>query len=319
MSALRVGLVGCGRLAQEGYVPALRAATGLRVVAVADPDAGRRARVAALAGGECPVAALPNAAALLAHGVDALVLATPVAAHVADARLAASAGVPVLVEKPPAPDAAGAAELAALRPAPHVGFNRRFDPGVAGLRDATRNITAVRGDLLLHYRRASWRAHTVNDDALLDLGPHLIDLAGWLMRDRPTAVAAHRLAPTAVDVTVTLAHGRARLRGATDRLHDERVRLDDADGRRLAGRRAGGLLGAVRGRLRPRGGEHPLVASLTAQVEAWARALDGVDEPALGTAADGLAVMAVVDAVRRSAARSGATTPVVLPDSSPHL
>ncbi|MGH3810959.1 MAG: hypothetical protein ACRDUV_00695, partial [Pseudonocardiaceae bacterium] len=43
---------------------------------------------------------------------------------------------------------------------------------------------------------------------------------------------------------------------------------------------------------------HPLVASLTAQLEAFARAVRGAPEPTLGRAADGLAVMATIDAVR---------------------
>lgn len=317
MTDLAVGLVGCGRLAEEGYVPALRAASGLRLVAVADPDPERRARVAGQAGEAHPVAALHDAAAVIAHGVDALVLATPVTAHLADARLAAGAGVPALVEKPPAADTAGAVELARLRPAPHVGFNRRFEPGVARSREAVEGVAVVHADLLLHYRRASWRAHTVDDDALLDLGPHLIDLARWLTRDEPLAVTTHRLAATAVDATLTTRHGTARLRCATDRLHDERMALRDADGRTLARHRVGGLLGAVRGRVRPGPGPHPLVASLIAQTEAWARALHDGHEPMLGAATDGIVVMAVIDAVRRSAAAGGVTMPVTVPDPSP--
>ena len=43
---------------------------------------------------------------------------------------------PTLVEKPPAVDAADAAGLAAISPAPWVGFNRRFDPGAAAVRAA---------------------------------------------------------------------------------------------------------------------------------------------------------------------------------------
>ena len=34
--------------------------------------------------------------------------------------------------------------------------------------------------LELHYRRTTWKPFDMHDDALLDLGPHLIDLARWL-------------------------------------------------------------------------------------------------------------------------------------------
>ncbi|MGH7266824.1 MAG: Gfo/Idh/MocA family oxidoreductase, partial [Candidatus Rokuibacteriota bacterium] len=78
---LRIGLVGCGRLAEVGYVQALDAAHGVQLIAVAEPDPVRRTRVAALAGG---VPEFPDAAALLRGlPVDALVLATPAAAHLA--------------------------------------------------------------------------------------------------------------------------------------------------------------------------------------------------------------------------------------------
>ena len=42
--------------------------------------------------------------------------------------VATAAGVPVLVEKPPAPDLAGAADLVPLSPTPWLGFQRRFRP-----------------------------------------------------------------------------------------------------------------------------------------------------------------------------------------------
>ncbi|MFL5945308.1 MAG: hypothetical protein ACJ74D_07910 [Gaiellaceae bacterium] len=36
MSELRLGLIGCGLIAERGYLPALRRARGVRLVAVAD-------------------------------------------------------------------------------------------------------------------------------------------------------------------------------------------------------------------------------------------------------------------------------------------
>ena len=156
--ALRLGLVGCGRLAELGYGPAIERVRGVRLVAVADPDRIRRERVAGRFGAAQgdTVRALPDAEALLAAvPVDALVLASPTSAHLADATAAAAAGVAVLVEKPPAPDAGGAARLAALTPVPWVAFNRRFDPGARAARDAV----PAAGDLDLHlepaYRRRS--------------------------------------------------------------------------------------------------------------------------------------------------------------------
>ena len=58
-------------------------------------------------------------------------------------------------------------------------------------------------------------------------------------------------------------------------------------------------MNAVLGRLRP--GPHPLVESLTAELEAFARTVRGDPDPVLGRAADGVAVMAVLDEVRARA------------------
>jgi predicted dehydrogenase len=304
---LRVGLVGAGRLGEEGYVPALAAAAAVRLAAVAEPDPVRRDRVAAAAG----VPGFGSAEALLAAGgVDALVLATPAAAHLADARLAASAGLPVLVEKPPAADLAGAVELAELQPTPWVGFNRRFDDGVASLRAAVPQRAEVGVVLEISYRRGGWGAHTVRDDALTDLGPHLVDMARWLAGADVTEVRRAVVSHERAEFDLVLGAARARIRCATDRPHHERIEVRHRTGGLVGRLVRGGLINAVRGRLGPRG-PHPLVASLTAQLEAFARAARGDADPTLGKAEDGVAVMAVLEAVRTAAntAQRSARTP----------
>lgn len=301
---LRVGLVGCGRLAEVGYVPALRTAAGVELAAVAEPDHARRTRIARL-GGQVP--AFPDAATLVHEvGVDGLVLATPVDAHLADAEMAAAAGVAVLVEKPPAADRAEAARLAALTPTPWIAFNRRFEPASQRLRAALPTAADVVLELELRYRRGSWAAHAVADDALLDLGPHLIDLARWITGADVTQVRWASVTPHAAAFELALERGVARIRCATNRPHTERITVRHR-GAVLGAHRAGGFLRAIRGRVPGRRAPHPLTASLTAQLEAFARAVRGASEPTLGRAPDGVAVMAVVDAVRTCAADDAPT------------
>lgn len=298
--AVRVGLVGCGRLAEVGYVPALRVARGVRLVGVAEPDPSRRANIAALAGG---VPGYPDAAALLdAGGLDALVLATPVAAHLDGARLAVAAGVAVLVEKPPAPDGPMAAALAALDPMPWVGFNRRFEPGVAKLRAIADDVAAdLELELEVRHRGGSWGSHTVADDELLSIGPHLIDLARWIIGGEATSVEIAQLTPTRAEFALEFPRGRARIRCLGDGPYRERAQLRGPD-RQVRGRyRRGGLAAALVGRARGRSSPHPLVASLVAQLEAFGRAVRGGAEPTLATAIDGAAVMSTIDAVRSAA------------------
>ncbi len=307
----RVGLVGCGRLAEVGYLSALVRVPAFELVAVADVDPHRRRAVAALARrlpGNRSVTTHGDAASLLdATEVDLLILATPAPTHLDDARAAAARAVPVLVEKPPAPDAAGAAALAGLAPAPWVGFNRRFDPGAARVREvATRASDPLDLRVEIHYRRQSWGALGVHDDALGDLGPHLADWARWLTGSEVVEVRSAALAPQRAQVELVLERGRAVLDAATDRPYRELIELRGGTGASER-HRLGGLVSGVLGRLQ--GGPHPLVQTLTEELRAVARALDGETDHRLGTAADGVAVMSVLDAAR-AAARSGAAVPV---------
>ncbi|MGV3759412.1 MAG: Gfo/Idh/MocA family protein, partial [Actinomycetota bacterium] len=293
----RLGLVGAGRLAEVGYLPALADVPELRLVAVADPDRAQ-AEAVARAGGSS-VAAFAQVEELVASGeVDAVIVASPPAHHRAGAEAVAAAGLPALVEKPPATDLPGAQALARLRPAPWIAFNRRFDPGLRALRQRLPRQGLLELDLRLAYRRASWSPRVVDDDVLLDLGPHVVDLAQWLTGAPVEAVSAD-LSPT-----------RARLHLAGDRLtatvaltceglHHEAVSVRTG-GRRIRGHRAGGPIGLVTGRdAAARGRPHPLVTSLAEQLRAFAAAVRGEPAPDLAVAAEGVAGMAVLDAARR--------------------
>jgi myo-inositol 2-dehydrogenase/D-chiro-inositol 1-dehydrogenase len=311
---VRIGLVGCGRLAQLGYVPALAHVRGAQLVAVADPDHLRRQRTAGMAaargmlvGTHADTSTLVSCAA-----PDAVIVASPADSHVADARAAAAGSAALLVEKPPAPDVAGARALAAVTPNLWIGFNRRFDAGARRVRAAANPNGSIALHASIAYRRTSWAAHTVSDDALLDLGPHLVDWTRWIARREVVEVAARELSHERAVVDLTLDRGCAHLVACTDRLYRETLELRDSDGRPIARHRRGGAVGAVRGRLVR--GEHPLVTTLAAQVEQLVRAVRGDGCADLATARDGAAVMTVIDAARASAARGGATVTVRRPE-----
>jgi predicted dehydrogenase len=308
MSSLRLGLAGCGRLAESGYLPALRSLDELRLVAVADPHCERRERLCALAASHAGGAVERHAGveAMLEGGIDVLVLATPARHHLAAARLAAEANVATLVEKPPAPDGAGAAELAGLDGI-WIGFNRRFAPAPE-LPERLRAASELELELELRYRRASWRAHAVRDEVLLDLAPHLVDLAAWLSGRHAAVVRTARAGAERCELELEDARGRAIVRCASDRSHLELIRAR-GDGGRLVRRVQGGTARNALARLRR--GEHPLVASLREQLRAFAAAARGNDPGPLATAADGEYAMRVIDAARESARRGGARVEIV--------
>jgi myo-inositol 2-dehydrogenase/D-chiro-inositol 1-dehydrogenase len=112
-----------------------------------DADRGRAAAV----GRELGIETAGSAEALVAAGVDALVITTPTPTHAPLLRLAADAGLPTFCEKPAALDLATADETATRVERAgilvQIGFQRRFDAGYRAARDAI--ATGALGTLLV--------------------------------------------------------------------------------------------------------------------------------------------------------------------------
>jgi myo-inositol 2-dehydrogenase/D-chiro-inositol 1-dehydrogenase len=299
MDQLGVGLIGCGRLAERGYVEAIRRARGVRLVALADPDETRRVR---LANG---VPTYADAEGLIGAGAaEAVILATPAAAHLEDATLASAAGLPALVEKPPAANADDAAAMAALDRPPAFGFNRRFEPGIARLCERVPSSGELEIAIALHHTRGSWDSYEVSDDALLTLGPHLIDLALWLSGSAIEQVRALELDPNRAELELSLGRGRARISCSSDSSPIDVVEVRGGE-RMHAAYSAGGRLRRGLRRLRRPIGAGALIRSLALQLEAFACAALGRGTGELATAEDGLAVMRAIEAARHSAGSGG--------------
>ncbi|HST68733.1 MAG TPA: Gfo/Idh/MocA family oxidoreductase [Solirubrobacterales bacterium] len=317
---MRLGVAGCGRIVELGYIPAALAAEGVTIVAFADPNAERRERCRKLWGGE--VQGFPDLASLLeAEPIDLLVVAAPLQHHLPLAEEAAAAGLRSLVEKPPTPDLPSARQLAALDPEPLLAFNRRFLQGEE-LRHAIPAEGWLELDLELRFQRQAWGAHEARDEALLDAGIHLIDLATHLSNATPIAVRHALVEPERAELELELSRGRARIRCATDRSHRETIEVRDRAGRTLARSTWGGLRSRLGGLL---GRPSPLVISLQRQLEAVGVSLmepphlllpQGPPDRPLATALDGATAMAVVEAARRSAELGGAEV-TVAPQGAP--
>jgi predicted dehydrogenase len=317
---MRLGIAGCGRITERGYVPAALAVEGVTITALADPDPQRLDACLSLwrsGGGEAP--GFSSVGELLAaEPIDLLVVAAPLDHHVALAEEAAAAGARSLVEKPPAPDLAGILRLAELEQEPILAFNRRFLQGTE-MRDSIPAEGWIELDLELRFKQDAWGAHEVRDEALLDAGIHLIDLACHLSDAAPIAVRQAQIEPRRATFELELSRGRARIECATDRPHREAVSVRDRAGKLLA-RSAWGGLGARLAGLAGR--PDPLALSLQRQLEALRDAF--ATEPAfvlsspegdkgrtpLADARDGVAAMAVVEAARRSSELGGAEVTV---------
>jgi predicted dehydrogenase len=132
MNPVRIGIIGCGPIAQAAHLPATVKAANATLVAVCDRSERLRTAAHVIHGA---THAYADAAELLADpAVEAVIVAVADAFHVPLALAALHAGKHVLVEKPLSDQLAGTAELAALQAATglrvHVGNNKRYDAGI---------------------------------------------------------------------------------------------------------------------------------------------------------------------------------------------
>jgi predicted dehydrogenase len=297
MAPLKVGLVGCGRLAEHGWIPALglAAADGTaELVALAEPDEARRAAAERATG----VRAATDWRDLVG-AVNTLVLAIPGRAQIEPAAAATAAGLRVLVEKPPGGDRAGAQALAQLSQPPAVGFSRRFDPAWRALRDAARSAEPPHQlELRLSFRRSAWDPHVVTDDALADLGSHVADLAAWIAGAPVARARCERLEPEAAAGELDLGGDAGRAHFAVDQAAAYAEHGGLGDGPAVA--RRGGVWRNALGRFGAGPDAGVLPRCLASEIEALAT---GAED--LANAADGVRCHAVIDAVRASAAAGG--------------
>ncbi|MBV8953925.1 MAG: Gfo/Idh/MocA family oxidoreductase [Solirubrobacterales bacterium] len=193
----RWGVVGCGWVAREFFVPALRAA-GHELSAACDPDAGR-ARALGPSG-----PAGPDLGELL-RACEAVYVATPNHAHHDTVLACAAASRDVLCEKPMALSLAAAREMveacriAGVRYA--TAHNQRHHPAHRRLRNLVRagTLGQVTQARVLYactapawWNDADWHfdPERAGGGAVADLAPHGIDLIGWLCDTLPERAVA---------------------------------------------------------------------------------------------------------------------------------
>lgn len=207
---LNLGVIGCGRVTERFYLPVLSRTTEARLIAVTDPSRERRELVSARVLG-CQ--AFNSAEELFEKAkIEAVIINTPPATHVAMATLALRSDIPVFVEKPLAPSFAGIEELEALvassRVSFMVGFNRRYWEPVCQLRqiicNQSRSITPS-AQLVMITDMLSWSPISgVSDDPLGDLGSHQFDILRYIFDREILAISAQWTETHAIRMRVRL-------------------------------------------------------------------------------------------------------------------
>jgi predicted dehydrogenase len=162
---LRIGLLGCGPIAQAAHFDAVRKARNAELSAICDVADDLRERMAAI---HRPRVAYRDYGAMLADPeVEAVIIAIADQFHVPAALEALGAGKHVLVEKPLGTTAESCRELrdraAGTGLIVQVGNNRRFDPGIDFARRFVREEMGRRMALKAWYYDSVYR-YTMTDN-----------------------------------------------------------------------------------------------------------------------------------------------------------
>ena len=127
---VRIGVIGCGRIAQAAHLQAIPKSPAVHLVAVADPSPALSEGVARQYG----VQGYTDSDDLLQADIEAVVIATPDRFHYPLGLAALTAGKHVLMEKPLAATSTDAEALAALAAEKDLrlqtGAMKRHDPGL---------------------------------------------------------------------------------------------------------------------------------------------------------------------------------------------
>jgi myo-inositol 2-dehydrogenase/D-chiro-inositol 1-dehydrogenase len=188
---LRIAVLGVGQMGAF-HVNALSSRVrGARVTVVSDFFADRAQEVADAVGAR--VEADPIAA-IHADDVDAVLIATPGAAHDEQVNACLDRGIPVLCEKPLTTDIGSAyaiveKEQALAKPLIQVGFMRRFDPEYVALKKLITD-GGLGNPLLVHciHRNPTVPDHFTSEFMIRDSVVHEADVARFLLDEEITSV-----------------------------------------------------------------------------------------------------------------------------------
>ncbi|HET9871226.1 MAG TPA: Gfo/Idh/MocA family oxidoreductase [Propionibacteriaceae bacterium] len=195
MTDLRIAVLGVGMMGAF-HVDALSSRVrGADVTVINDFSAEKAQEVAARAGAR--VVADPFEA-INADDVDAVLIATPGAAHEAQVNACLDRGIPVLCEKPLTTDIASAYALtqkeAALgKKLVQLGFMRRFDPEYVALKKLITD-GELGNPLMVHctHRNPAVPEHFNSEFMIRDSVVHEVDVARFLLDEEITSVQVLR-------------------------------------------------------------------------------------------------------------------------------
>ena len=190
---LHVGLVGTGRIGTL-HAQTLAANPGVSSLTIVDADRQRAAATAQKLGAR----QAETAQALVASGVEALVIAAPTPAHAELLHMAADGGIPAFCEKPIALDLDATDHVIRHVEAAgifvQIGFQRRFDAGYRAAREqrASGSLGDVHAvQLVTHDPAPPPESYIAGSGGIWrDLAIHDFDVAEWVLGEPVVEVFA---------------------------------------------------------------------------------------------------------------------------------
>lgn len=224
--ALRVGLIGLGRMGQN-HLRVLSMLKGVELAFIADTDLATARRL----GEQYEVQGVRDVEDVLGQA-DAVVICTPTVTHADYIRLAAGKVRNIFVEKPLADTLAEAVAVAGFVADQglnlQVGFIERFNPAVQSLRQVLDKSERV---ISIDFTRTNKLSARITDvDVVTDLMIHDIDLALYL-NGPASSVAAHGFANgNMIDfASAHITHQNGRFsRIQASRITEKKMRLIEA-------------------------------------------------------------------------------------------
>jgi predicted dehydrogenase/nucleoside-diphosphate-sugar epimerase len=197
---IRIGVIGCGAIAQQYHLPALQRVNGAKLVALVDPVQASLKRL----GEQYDVKILAqNLEDLPLASIDAAIIATPSGLHAAASMKLLSEGIHVFVEKPMAINATDALKMVEIASEKNcclgVGlFRRQYHSSILVKRCIHENwlgrplrFEAEEGFLF------DWPSHTLGGmrretsggGVLMDTGTHTLDLLIYFFGTSPSIIS----------------------------------------------------------------------------------------------------------------------------------
>jgi predicted dehydrogenase len=226
---VKVGLIGCGRIAELSHIPAYQVIKKAQLLAVADVNANRAKRIAERYGirnhYSDPIKMIER------KDIDAVDICLPTYLHSKYIHLATENGKHVFCEKPMALNVEEAEKVISRvnRAGTNlmVGYNQRFEQSFSKIKEfVDANLLGdlfsidakyAKGGGYERYLPPSWRAYRAKGGgALLDSSCHKIDLMRWYAGDveEVQAMEAHNIETEAEDTVGVLLRFNNRAIGA---------------------------------------------------------------------------------------------------------